>query len=61
MTYSMNVYDSANNLLGTTTKDAIFGEGIFQITFISGNHNIYRVTFGHQSALTAIKEIYYEP
>ena len=61
VTYTMNVYDSAGNLIGTEQKDAVLNGGTSEVTFTSSVSNISRVTFGRQAAVTAIKEIEYEP
>jgi len=60
----MKAFDEKGNLLGTVQKDADINVsrkgGTFQITFSSTSDNINRVTFGRQTAITAIKEIHYE-
>jgi hypothetical protein len=56
----MKAYDSGGRLLGTVQGDAVLNAGTFEVTFSSGSSNVSRVTFGHQAAVTAIKEIYYE-
>lgn len=61
VTYTMKAYDSEGKLLGTIQKDAVFREGTSEITFSSATPNISRITFGHQTAMTAIKEIHYKP
>jgi hypothetical protein len=64
VTYTMKAFDEKGNLLGTVQKDADINVsrkgGTFQITFSSTSDNINRVTFGRQTAITAIKEIHYE-
>ena len=60
VTYTMKVYDSGGSLLGTVQKDAVWNAGTFEVTFSSESSNISRVTFGSQTAVTAIKEIYFE-
>jgi hypothetical protein len=59
-TYTMEVYDSAGNLLQTVNKDAVFGGGTFEISYASGSANIKRITFGRKTALTSIKQIQFE-
>ena len=58
--YTLNAYDESNRLLGTVTEDAIIGIGTFGINYSNADPIIKRVTFGKESALTMIKEIYYE-
>lgn len=62
VTYTMKAFDEKGNLLGTVQKDADVNVshkgGTFQITFSSTSNNIKRVTFGRETALTAIKEIH---
>src|SRR5574341_63795 len=60
VTYTMKAYDSSGSLLGTAQQDAIFNGGTFEVTFNAGSPNISRITFGHEYAVTAIKEITYE-
>lgn len=59
VTYTMKAYDSGGGLIGTVQKDAVIS-GTFNITFTSGSPNIARVTFGKETAVTAIKEINYK-
>jgi serine/threonine protein kinase len=60
VTYTMKAYNSGGGLLGTVQQVAVLG-GTFNITFASGSSNIARVTFGKETAVTAIKEINYKP
>jgi hypothetical protein len=56
----MKAYDNAENLLETVEQYALLNGGTFEVTFRSKNESISRVTFGRASAVTAIKEIYYD-
>jgi hypothetical protein len=60
VTYTLKAYDSGGRLLGTAQEDAVWNGGTFEVLFSSESSNISRVTFGSQTAVTAIKEIYYE-
>ncbi len=57
--YILTAYDGDDNVLGTATQTAEMGAGTFDVTFSSGTANIKRVTFGHELAITAIKELRY--
>ncbi|NES85583.1 MAG: hypothetical protein F6K63_27710 [Moorea sp. SIO1G6] len=59
--YTMKAYNIEGRLLGTAKKEAVFRGGTFDVTFSSSDANISRVLFGYQAAITAIKEIRYEP
>jgi uncharacterized protein YraI len=59
-TYTLKAYDSTGGLLGAVDREAVLGAGTFEVTFDSGSANIHRVTFGHETAVTAVKEVYYE-
>ena len=59
MTYTLMAYDSANVLLGMVDKDAVLNGGTFDITFVAGTNAISRLTFGHETAVTAVKDIFY--
>lgn len=59
-TYTMKAYDNAENLLETVEQYTLLSGGTFEVTFSSKNKSISRVTFDRASAVTAIKEIYYD-
>ena len=52
-------YDSADLLLGTVTKDAVLNGGTFDITFDAGANEISRLTFGNETSVTAVRDIFY--
>jgi serine/threonine protein kinase len=58
--YVMKVYDSSGNLLGTRNASATLNKGPFEVAFANPSASISRVTFGYQTAITAVTEIYYE-
>jgi hypothetical protein len=60
VTYTMNVYDGSGTLIGVVNKDTILGNST-TISFTSGSSNISYLTFGYQTAITAVYQIYYEP
>mgnify|MGYP001447892863 FL=1 len=60
VTYTMKVYDSRGSLLGTVQQGAVVGSETFQISFSSGSANISRVTFGKQTAVTAVSQINFQ-
>jgi hypothetical protein len=57
--YVLKAYNSDGILLGTIQKNAVLNAGTTDITFSDPSARISRVTFGCQTAVTAIKEIYY--
>ncbi len=57
--YVLTAYDGADNELGVATQSAEVGAGVFDVTFDSGISNIKRVTFGHETAITAVTEVRY--
>lgn len=60
-TYTMKIITSGGKLIGKVEKEAVLGAGLFEISFQYGSPDISRVTFGKETAVTAIKEISYEP
>jgi hypothetical protein len=59
-TYTMEVYDSAGNLIQTVTKDAVYGGDTAVIGAGSTAGNIKRVVFGKQASITAIQQVRYK-
>ncbi len=59
--YTMQAYDSADNLLGSASQNAVAYGGTFEVTLGSATANIARVTLGGPpSAITAITQIVYD-
>ncbi|MGQ9599080.1 MAG: FHA domain-containing protein [Anaerolineae bacterium] len=59
--YTMQAYDSGDNLLGSASQNAVAYGGTFEVTLGSTTANIARVTLGGPpSALTAITQIVYD-
>jgi hypothetical protein len=59
-TYTMEVYDSAGNLIQTVDRQAVYGGGTTVIGAGSSSGNIKRVVFGKQASITAIQQIWYK-
>jgi hypothetical protein len=65
-TYTLQAYEIGGNLLGEEQMDVVLENGIYEISYSSGNSDISRVVFGNipvrpVPSFTAITQISYTP
>jgi hypothetical protein len=57
--YTMKVYDNSGRLLKTVDVESTLAGVSFEVGHISESANISFVTFGRETAVTAVEEVYY--
>ena len=58
--YTLSAFDKRGRLLGKVQKESVFRGGVFTVSIGSTTDVIHKITFGHQAAITAIKEVHFE-
>jgi hypothetical protein len=60
VTYDLKVFNQQGQLLTSVPQAAQFGGAPVEVSHAEAGADIAKVTFGHQTAVTAVKELRYE-